>query len=451
MNKKNRRPLFFVLSWLLVILALWAGVALAQMPRNVVLMIGDGLGYNSVQAAAYFRGTPPVYAAFPVGCGVSTYAHGGSYDPRLAWENFDYVRAGATDSAAAATAMVSGVKTCNGVLGVAPRRDGLTTIVEIAAQAGKAAGVVTDVPFSHATPAALAVRQENRNNYESIAREMLASRLQVIMGTGHPEFDNNGRRVTPTPARHKYVGGPATWRALKQGVGGWRLLETKEDFADLAESGRPPGVKVLGVPQVYHTLQQKRAGDGQAPAPQEPRNDRVPSLAVMALGALQVLNQNPQGFFLMVEGGAIDWACHEQQLGRLIEAQMDFDAAVAAVAAWVEANGGWNQTLLIVTSDHETGHLWGPGSGPPASFKPLLDKGPGQLPGAKFFSTEHTNALVPLYAKGDGAHLVPGYADKIDPKRGPYLDNTAIFRVMSGQRAVSSQGSGVGDEMKGRY
>jgi alkaline phosphatase len=436
MSRKIPNAFVLAAGWLLVVLGLWAGVALAQMPRNVILMIGDGLGYNSVQAAAYFRGKPPVYAAFPVRYGVSTYAHGGAYAPHLAWANFDYIRAGATDSAAAATAMATGVKTFNGAFGVDPWRRSLTNIVEIAAQAGKAAGVVTDVPFSHATPAAMAARHEHRNNYEAIARQMLAGRLEVIMGTGHPEFDNNGRKVIPTPARCKYVGGPDTWSALKKGVAGWKLLETKEDFADLAGNGGPPGGKILGVPQVYHTLQQKRAGDGQAPPFTEPLNGSVPSLALMARGALQVLARNPRGFFLMVEGGAIDWAGHEHQLGRMIEAQMDFDAAVAAVAAWVEANGGWDATLLMVTSDHETGHLWGPGSGPPVAFKPLIDNGPGKLPGARFFSTEHTNALVPLYAKGAGAHLFADYADKIDPRRGPYLDNTAIFQVMLGRRVV---------------
>lgn len=433
---KNRSAFSFGVFCLWAVLGLWAGLALAQMPRQIILMIGDGQGYNTIQAAAFFKGSPPVYEAFPVRYGVSTYPDGGRYDPQAAWRNFQYVKSGAVDSAAAATAMATGVKTSNGMVGMNNAKHRLKTIVDLAAAAGKATGVVTSVPFSHATPAAMAAHNGNRDNYEAIAKEMLTSRLDVIMGAGHPEFDHNGDRVTPKTARaYKYVGGPATWTALKRGASGWKLIETRQEFEDLAKDGAPSGSKILGVAQVRSTLQQKRGWDTLAPPYVDPLIPGVPTLATMTRGALNVLAQNPQGFFLMVEGGAIDWASHEQQLGRLIEEELDFNDAAAAVVEWVETHGGWDKTLVIVTSDHETGHLWGPGSGPPQAFKPLENRGPGKLPGAAFYSSEHTNALVPLYAKGAGAELFAGYADEIDPKRGPYVDNTEIFKVMMGQAA----------------
>jgi alkaline phosphatase len=429
---------------LVTVLVLCAGLCLAQMPQNVILMIGDGQGYNSVQATAYFKGNRPVYEAFPVRYGVSTYPFKGEYDSGKAWQNFDYVKSRATESAAAATAMATGKKTYNGAVSVNPYKKNLPTIVEIASQQGKATGVVTNVPFSHTTPAAMAAHNVSRVNYEAIAQEMLASRLDVIMGAGHPEFDNNGRRVTPTPARYKYVGGPSTWVSLKNGLSGWKLVQTKQEFEDLATGSRPPGTKILGVAQVHNTLQQKRGGDGKAPPFMDPMNDNVPTLAVMTRGALRVLAQNPRGFFLMVEGGAVDWACHDRQLGRMIEEELDFNEAVATVVEWVEANCGWGKTLLIVTGDHETGHLWGPDSGPPRTFNGIADRGAGNLPGAKFYSSEHTNALVPLYAKGAGAGLFAGYADEIDMKLGHYVNNTEIFEVMMGKAAEKKPQKGEG-------
>jgi alkaline phosphatase len=420
------------------------GLALAQMPKNVILMVGDGQGYNTVAATALFRGEASIYESFQVQYGVSTFPANGSYNPKKAWKSFDYVKSGTTDSAAAATAMASGVKTYNGAIGVDTERHILSNLVEVASSEGKATGVVSSVPFSHATPAAMAAHNASRNNYEAIAKDMLASGLDVIMGAGHPEFDNNGNAINGSKD-YKYVGGQDTWEALKNGqVNGWKLIETKTAFEELANGGPAPANKVVGVAQVHNTLQQRRSEDGTEAPFGAPLNDHVPSLEVMTKGALNLLSRDPDGFFLMVEGGAVDWANHANQLGRMIEEEMDFNAAVAAVVGWVEANGGWEEALVIITADHETGYLWGPGSGPPKSLKPLIDQGAGSLPGAEFYSGEHTNSLVPLYAKGAGAELFAGYADQIDPKRGPYIDNTEVFPVMLGKAAEKKPKRGKG-------
>ncbi|NPV47049.1 MAG: alkaline phosphatase, partial [Armatimonadetes bacterium] len=144
--------------------------------------------------------------------------------------------------------------------------------------------------------------------------------------------------------------------------------------------------------------------------------------------ALRVLGADPDGLFLMVEGGAVDWAAHSNYAGRMIEEQMDFGDAVAAVVRWVERHSSWDETLLIVTADHETGCLTGPGSGP--EWKPLVGKGKGQIPGLEWHSGGHTNSLVPVFARGAGAHLLRRAADQQDPVRGPYVDNTEIAAVM---------------------
>ena len=149
----------------------------------------------------------------------------------------------------------------------------------------------------------------------------------------------------------------------------------------------------------------------------------------MSTGALNVLNKNANGFFLMVEGGAVDWANHANQLDRMIEEQMDFNASVQAVMDWVTTHGGWSNTLLLVTADHECGYLVGPTAG---TFNDVVDNGAGVLPGAHFNSGDHTNSLIPLFAIGAGSELLAGYADQLDPVRGLYVDNTEIFQVMNG-------------------
>ena len=141
----------------------------------------------------------------------------------------------------------------------------------------------------------------------------------------------------------------------------------------------------------------------------------------MVRAGINVLDNNRSGFFLMIEGGAIDWATHENQKGRMLEEMTEFREAVDAVINWVNANSNWDETLLIVTADHECGNLWG---GDP--FTPVTDNGIGNLPGLQYNSHDHTNSLVPVFAMGAGASLLVKQADETDPVRGPYLQNTEI-------------------------
>jgi alkaline phosphatase len=83
---------------------------------------------------------------------------------------------------------------------------------------------------------------------------------------------------------------------------------------------------------------------------------------------------------------------------------------------------------MVVTGDHETGYLTGPGSDP--TWQPLVNNGLGVLPGMEWHSPNHTNSLIPLWAKGDAGRLFRGYADQVDPVRGPYVDNTELAQVL---------------------
>jgi alkaline phosphatase len=187
---------------------------------------------------------------------------------------------------------------------------------------------------------------------------------------------------------------------------------------------------VVGIPRVAGTLQQDRTSADGNPNDDEPGQtpllETVPTLAEMARGALNVVDNDPDGFFLMVEGGAIDWA-GGAQLGRMIEETMDFVAAIEAVAAWVDAHSNWNETLVVITADHETGYITGPGSDP--DWTPVKNNGKGKMPEVESHGG-HTNSLVPLFVRGLGAEAFEKAASHEDPKRGKYLDSTDIGKTI---------------------
>jgi alkaline phosphatase len=417
--------------------------------KNIILLIADGSSFNHQQAASYYeygqeRGQD--YTVFPVRFAMTTYmeyrsnqdpCYGWEYDPALAWSGFDYVRSCYSDSAAAATAMSTGFKTYGGAIGVGLNDQPLVHAIERAEQQGKATGVITTVQWSHATPSGFVAHNVSRNNYQQLAEEMIYdSAVDVIMGCGHPWYDANGQFLS-LPNTFKYVGGEATWDDLVAGTAGgdadgdgaddpWVLIQERAEFQALMSGPTP--TRVLGVAQVYQTLQQQRGGDAFANPYVAPFINTVPSLEEMTKAALNILDDDPDGLFLVVEGGAVDWASHANQSGRMIEEQAYFDAAVEAVVDWVELNSNWGETLLIVTGDHETGYLNGPVSDP--SWETIVNNGVGILPGMVWNSTNHTNSLIPLFAKGDAARGFRAYADQTDPVRGAFLDNTEVAEVV---------------------
>jgi len=409
--------------------------------KNVILLISDGWGANQILAADYYmngKAGTQIYEKFPTQIDMSTYSLGGigieddnaSYYSSNLWSDFNLFKNNPTDSAAAGTAMSTGSKTYDAAIGVNQDKKNLRHIAEDFEALGKATGVVSSVEFSHATPASFVDHNADRNNYSDIANGMIKnSATDVIMGAGNPMFDDNG--YAKTAANYKYVGGQVTWEALLAGSLGndadndgaidyWNLIQTKEEFEAL-QTGETPD-RLIGVPQVNTTLQQARGGNGYANAFSVPMNDNVPTLDVMARGALNVLDNDEQGFFLMIEGGAIDWAGHANQSGRMIEEQADFNEAVEAVCEWVDENSSWSETLVIVTGDHETGYL----TGNAGVYDEVINNGQGTMPTMAWNSTNHTNQLIPFFAKGKGAEIFKKLADKTDPLKGAYMDNTEI-------------------------
>ncbi|MBN1910995.1 MAG: alkaline phosphatase [Pirellulales bacterium] len=422
--------------------------------KNIILMISDGAGYNAFNAGSYYQyGTEnrdnEVYSRFTVEYGCTTYMKnaGGvdqSYDPTTRWDEFNNVKGNDdytvfTDSAAAATALYTGVKTIDGAMSVTWDGVPLTTIAQIADAQGKSTGAVSSVEFSHATPGAVWSHNVTRNDYVGIANEMIySSGLDVIMGCGDPK----GTTTT------KYVGGAATWADITDGDGanGFTYVGPKADFEALANGTLAGGTpqKVIGVPQTTYTLHDEPAGT-------------LPTLETMTKGAINVLQQNANGFFLMVEGGAVDWANHANDMDYMAGEQVDFNNSVKAVQAWIDdpTNGSnWENTLLIVTADHECGMVWGEntfidGAGGTANYYDEgidafngynlpTNNGQGNLPGVQYCSGGHTNELVPLYAMGCDSELFAGLVDGTDATAGSlwgfsgqYIDNTDVYNVMA--------------------
>ncbi|MEM6387771.1 MAG: alkaline phosphatase [Pseudomonadota bacterium] len=481
--------------------------------KNVILMVSDGIGFNGWLAADYYQGLanqqsyqvtrpdgtePVVYGldhhslnlvdglgrvlpnAEDVRLAAGAVAQG--YDPTTRWNRFENTirndfppieerYTSYTDSAAAGTALMAGRKTSNGRINQDwSGQENFRTIAEIAMEQNMSAGAVASVMLSHATPAAVIAHNISRNNYVDIANEMFASDLSVIMGTGHPLFDNSGNQIEPeNEDAFRFVGGSETLALLTSGTGlnGFSFVDALSDFEALAAGTNLPE-RVIGVAQAESTLQASRED---LPAAETPSgmayNPIVPDLATMSLGALNVLNQDEDGFFVMIEGGAVDWMGHANDMPRFIEEQIDFNLAVDAVIEWVEENSNWEETLLIVTSDHETGGIWGEGTwtngqgGPVAAdrsdeallaarFHPaedffngylaVQDRGVGNMPGYMFSSRNHTNELVPLWALGAGSELFAQFTqtdlraaelwgDQYDWD-GNFVDNTSVFDVM---------------------
>lgn len=460
----------------------WAdGKPRAPKAKNVILMISDGQGFNVVRATNYFTGTTPVYETFGHKFAMNTSSAGkrGGYtgvahDPARMATDFAYAKSGATDSASAATALYTGVKNYDNEVNYTPDLQVLTTFFEKAAKAGKAIGAVSSVEFTHATPVAVFGHNSSRNNYSAMAIEAIYGsnpvndlpnsavnpkagdnnnydsanyhgNLKVVIGTGHPAFDANGRPQTPN---FSYVGGLQAWTDLKNGVNGWTLIESKEDFEDFA-GGAKTANKLFGVARNISTLQQGRSAGA-------PMLANQPTLVDMTRAALNVLDDDKDGFAVMIEGGAVDWAGHANQLDRIIEEQIDFNNAVQAVVDYLDNNtngNNWGNTLLIVTADHETGYLWGDGTGSffdvngngifddGIDYAHITDKGVNTLPGGRFYSGDHSNSLVPLYAKGARGErfnrCMLGKAEHLraiynldDSWSGKYIDNTCVYEVM---------------------
>ena len=288
-----------------------------------------------------------------------------------------------TDSAAGATAMATGIKTDNGHISVDPDEAILETILEIAEVRGMATGLVTTVQVSHATPGAFAAHVPDRNMYTEIARQMIESGVDVLLGGGEDEF-------LPTAESGCYP------EIGERGDG--RNLISEAQAAGFTYVCNAAGLAAVS-PLTSDRLLGLFADEGMV-------RPFSPSLPLMTERAIEILQRDPDGFFLMVEGGQIDWAGHANDGANVIGDVIEFDEAVSVGLDYAALHP---DTLVIVTADHETG---GMATSLTSSGDPDED-GPFFMPDATPFyvnwtTTGHTAADVPVTSSGPWSSTLQG-------------------------------------------
>lgn len=303
-----------------------------------------------------------------------------------------------TDSAAAATAIATGVKTDNGVVGQDPNGRRLTTILERAKAAGLAVGLVTTTHMADATPAAFAAHVADRAKMTEIASQMLAAGVDVLLGGGEDEFLPGSVEGCYSEPGERTDGRNLIAEAISTGY------TYVCDAAGLTAVVPTPSTRLLGL----------FADEGLT-------RPFAPSLAEMTQKAIDVLSQDPDGFFLMVEGGQIDWAGHVNDAANAIWDTIGLDEAVGVAQSYAATAG---EALIIVTADHETGGM----SVDLTSSGGADEDGPFYMPDGTLFyvnwsTIAHTGVEVPTTSQGPWSDQLIGV-----------YENTHIHDVM--RRAI---------------
>jgi alkaline phosphatase len=339
---------FLILSAGCVVQKSVAPVAETPRVKNIIFFIGDGMGTAQVYAGMTASNTPFYLERFPYSGFSKTY----SAD--------NYV----TDSAAGGTALATGEKTKNGMIGMGPDSTVVQSVIAIASKNGLATGVLSTSAITHATtPASFVAHNAGRGNYEEIALDFIKGIPDVFIGGGKAHFDE------------------------------------REDGRDLTTE-----LKSLGYDVVYSLEDLKRSGSdriaGLLSKEHMPRvtEGRTGVLKEMTAKAIETLSRDKDGFFLMVEGSMIDWGGHDRDKDYTITEMIDLDEAIGVAYDFARSNG---ETLIVVTADHETGGM----SLPAGDIK-------GKRVAAAFIeSGNHTAVMVPVFSYGPAAERFSGIHD----------------------------------------
>ncbi len=318
---------------------------------NVIYMIGDGMALPQVYAAMLASHEKMTFSQFPYIGVVDT--HSASND--------------ITDSAAAGTALASDHKTNNAMLGVNPDSIPVKTVLEVMAEQGKETGIVVSCYVTHATPAAFYAKVPHRKQYEEIAVQMAENPyLNLIIGGGMKYFNQRKDSLDLVARMENELG--------------WKVYDTLDNIDITCKK--------------YAVM----ADDGHMP-PAAERGDFLPRAVKTAL---KTLDSAENGFFLMVEGSQIDFACHGNDSTWMMDEMLDFDYAIKVALDYAKEKGN---TLVVVTADHETGGL-------------TLPDPQGKYTNVVFnYSTgSHTCLPVLVYAYGPGAEQFTGWMQNTELK-----------------------------------
>jgi len=329
--------------------------------KNVIVFIGDGMGLEHVKAGGMYANGAPGTLPF------ESFAYHGLMSTGSS--------SGLTDSAAAATAMATGYKVDNRVVSMAIPGNGRSyrTLLEYARMHEMSTGLVTTTPITDATPASFGAHTESRSKTDDIAQDYLRdSQPNVLFGGGADSLTQE--------------------QALEAGY----TVITNRDA-------------LLALDTEVETQVSGQFGAGYIPYELEGLGDQ-PHLSEMTAVALRILDNDPDGFFVMIEGGRIDTASHNNETVLMVGEVAEFGRSVQAALDW---SAGRDDTLIIVLSDHETGGL-----------QVIKNNGQGAVPDVLWTTKGHRDDAVGVWAHGLGIQDVP---NRIDNTQIPALLTAGAF------------------------
>ena len=330
----------------------------AKTPKNIILLIGDGMGLTQVTAGLYSNDNHLNLEHFPVTGIMTTHSSNNII----------------TDSGAGATTFACGCKTYNSAIGVSPDKKPCLTILEQAKQNGLAVGLVATSSITHATPAAFIAHVPDRADMQQIATFFVQTPPDLFIGGGMKYFNER----------------TADQRNLYQELAMKGMVLSNFSEKKLSELQPDPAH-----PFAWFSAREE-------PESVAKGRDYLPLAARMAPAFLK--KRSDKGFFMMLEGSQIDWACHGNRGDDEVKEMLDFDAAIGEILKFAEADG---ETLVIVTADHETGGM-------------AIKEGSVMDSLNIAFTTDyHTASMVPVFAYGPGSAEFSGV-----------FDNTAIYAKM---------------------
>ncbi|WP_052331570.1 alkaline phosphatase [Calothrix sp. PCC 7507] len=443
----------------------------------------------------------------------------GGINPWTPGTDREYIKNSYPDSANTATTLYTGVKSYNNAIGVDIFEDPLESILATATGIGKSTGLVSSVPIDHATPGAAAANVNRRNKYDAdfpsldniLQQELRVYQPTVILGGGHPlSTPGDPLPVGVEPNTSNEFIGKDTYKELSTKPTtnryDYTFLERGQDaaqkLADTAATLDPEkGDRLLGLYGArgqngnlpvssangdysttgldmfsvfanqgdnakVDTKRPLKPGETDAQFIATERNQN-PTLNDLTKAALNVLGKDPDGFWLMIEGGDIDWSAHDDNIDNLIGTTLDFDKSVGSVIDWINKNGGWEENLLIVTADHDHYLTLNP------EFPTLLqtkgaqaltdlDKSSevghywGSDPNVKYGWGSHSNRPVPVYYQGAGSEVLDSLVGKGYEAYGYQIpgiqglnDQTHIYQTMLASITEADQGKLVSGTVAG--
>ncbi|MFW9922632.1 MAG: alkaline phosphatase [Candidatus Thorarchaeota archaeon] len=345
---------------------------------NIILMIGDGMGFEHLKLAQW------------VELGIEGQFSIESFPEKLSVITRNILGI-TTDSAAAATAIATGEKTTNGKIAMSTDNKELQTILEIAQKQNKSTGIITTTSIQHATPACFMAHVSSRNDYYEITKQIVEEAgVDLLMGGGRSYFTEAD--------------------ILEMETAGYQIVNNRTTFENISIG------KVLGL-----------YADSHLPFEEDKDYEQIPTLAEMVEKSIAILSQDEDGFFMMVEGGKIDSAAHDNQKEGVALETIAFIDAVNEALAFTKEN---SNTILIVTADHETGGLLVrdqtlgtilPSSGNSLEQNRTLRLSRVEQIDVTFKRTGHTDTLVPFYGFGKAFENL---------LTGGIIDNTYIYKIM---------------------